>query len=105
MKPPVSTRRAKCNPLALEQHHLTLRLFLAREKRGPEPGEPAADDDQVGLVLTRERLGGLRGVGLIEPERPRLRVGVGAADGVGVHGRSLRWTFPEGWQSGRMRRS
>ena len=101
----VAARGAEGDPLALEQHHLALGIFLAREESRPEPGQPATDDHQVSPVLAPKRWAWLRRIGLVEPERPRQGVGVGAADGGGVHGRSLRWTSREGWQSGRMRRS
>ena len=44
------------------------------------------------MVLAVERAARLRRVGLVEPERPRLGVGVGAADGLGIHGRrTTQW--------------
>ncbi len=82
----VAPRGAERDPLALEQHDLVLRVGLAREQSGPEAGEAAADHEQVGLAHGFESGPRLRRAGVSGPERPRLGVGVGAADGGGVHG-------------------
>ena len=65
----VATRRAERDPLALEQHDAL--ALLGRLQRGPQPGQPAADHDEVGLDRAVERRAYGGGVGLVEPERPR----------------------------------
>jgi hypothetical protein len=36
-----------------EQHDVTLRILLFGLDRSPQAGEPAADDDQVGVIWPR----------------------------------------------------
>ena len=70
----------------LEQHHLARGFFLAREESRPQAGQTATHDHQVGSLLAFERGPRLGRIGLVEPEGSRLGLGVGAADGLRVHG-------------------
>ena len=93
-------RNRRCAPTPrsradrLQQHDVARRVVLLGLHRGPEPGEAAPDDDEVGAVPRpgerRARVGALRPVG---PEDVGRRVGERCADGVGLgrHGPIMPW--------------
>ena len=70
---------AEGDALALQQHDLAPRALLAREQRGPESRQPAADHEQVRLDVALQRRPGSGAPGR-QPERPRLGLGEGAQD-------------------------
>jgi hypothetical protein len=77
---------AEGDAIALEQDDLPARVILPGEQGGPEAGESAADDDEIGLAIPLERIAGVGRAGLGQPEGAWLRIGVGASDCSGVHG-------------------
>ncbi len=103
----VAAGGAERDSLALEQDDLPARVLLLRQQGGPEAGEARADHHEVGVEASAERIAGLRRTWLGEPEGPRLGVGVGALNLGAIHGHAAYDgdAVPEGWQSGRMRRS
>jgi len=67
----VAPARPPAALLGLEHDHLERRIALPQGERGPEPGESAADDRDVGLDVTLERWRGVAaeacGAGLLQP--------------------------------------
>ena len=49
-EPAVAPRRRDAEPAALQEHDVARRVVLLGLDRRPEPGEAAADDDEVGPV-------------------------------------------------------
>ena len=70
----VAPARPGGDPVALEQDDLATGVGLAGEERGPEPGEAAADDDEVGFRIPGERRPRGRARGVVEPEDRRCGV-------------------------------
>ncbi len=79
--PPLRPEAAQPTVFASSEHDVELRVPLAGEQRGPQAGEPAADDRQVGGDVARQGGERLGRVGLVEPERARHRAGQGPGDG------------------------
>ena len=72
----VAAAAAEADGLALEQHDVAAGIVGLGVQRGPQAGEAAADDAQVRVDGPRERGLRLARRQRVEPERPRLGVGV-----------------------------
>ena len=57
----VSSRRALGHGIGLEEHDVAVRIRFLGVDRGPEPGEAAAHDQQVGALVSRQGEGAARG--------------------------------------------
>ena len=69
--------------LGLEQEHVACGVVGLGVQRGPEAGEAAADDAEVGLAHARRRRRLRARRKAVEPEGPHVGVGVGVAVGGG----------------------
>jgi len=74
-----AARGAERDPLPLAHDHLATREVLERLDRGPQSGEAAPDDHEVGGAIGLEGGACGRTVGAVEPERRPRRVRVRAA--------------------------
>ena len=95
----VAATGGPADAFALEQHHVAAGVALLRPQRGPQPGEPAPDDGQVGAGGRLQRRSRCRPVRGVQPVDARLgvrqrphRVGPHAQllAGSGVRGPAIR---------------
>ena len=82
----VASRRRPADLGALEEHDAAGRGVFNGLQRGPQSGEPAADDDEVGVLMAAQRRLWSRPVGGVQPERGGRGVLQGAGDVEGSHG-------------------
>jgi hypothetical protein len=75
--------------MRLQQHDVAVGVAPLGQQRGPQAGEAAADDGEVGRAAGAQWLGGCRCVGLVEPVRARGGVGQRSADRAVVHGGAI----------------
>ena len=83
-EPAVATGRADADLAGLEDHHVEVGVVLLGLHRGPQPGEPSADDDEVGGGRAHQGRAGIRTPRLVEPERRGRGVAQRGRD-VGAH--------------------
>jgi hypothetical protein len=70
-EPAVAAARAAAADVAFDERDVQRRLAVLERERGPEAGEPTADDADVGAgVAVQRRLVLGPGEGLLEPEAP-----------------------------------
>ena len=81
----VSPRSALGYGIGLEERDVAVGVRLLGVDRGPQPGEAAADDQQVRALVSRQGRARLA-IQLVEPEAPRL--GVGQCEDVGIDGKA-----------------
>jgi hypothetical protein len=71
--PPFAAARAAAADVAFDERDVQRRLMIFERERGPEPGEPSADDAHVGVGVTvQRRLVVGRFERLLEPQAPVL---------------------------------
>ena len=75
----VAPARAGADALGLEHDDVARGVVGLGVQRGPQPGEAAADDAQVGLGAAVQRRARRPRREVVEPERRRRGVGVGGA--------------------------
>ena len=74
-EPAVASGRSAGDAVGLEQHDARTGPLLQGLQRRPQPGQAAADDEQVGVDALAQRRARGGGVGRREPVRSRLGVG------------------------------
>src|SRR5262249_42882699 len=90
----VASASGPTDSAGVEYNHVTPRRALLRDERGPEPGEPGADDREIGGCRAVERIERRRRVEPIEPVRPRLGIGERPGDPVVDHQSGLSGRLP-----------
>ena len=68
-EPTVATGRTVGDPLRLQQHDVAAGLLLGRLHRGPEPGEPTTDHDQISVDGLDQPAAGDRTLRSVQPVR------------------------------------
>jgi hypothetical protein len=71
----VSIRGVDVRAVCDEQINIEIRSALFGLQRTPQPGKATADNEQLALLLARERREWQRALALVQPERSVPRVG------------------------------